>query len=191
MARRASENGRGRSGLAPRAVPRARLHTQERLNTCGVAALRTVLDLQLGLRIPEQALEAHATTAELPIVKFGTRTSEWRRMVDGVNRTHNPARHGRARWRFRVHALASLEDLARELAHGRFPILRLYSPNPAADYHAVVCLAVQPDGVLLFDPSPTTPRAPELWDPVRFWDAWFGDGVSRWYGVVVTPLAAP
>lgn len=161
---------------------RTRLHKQARKNTCGPAALRTVLDLQLGINVSEEALEAHGTDAETPILKHGSGTAQIRAMVRGVNRTHNTGRP----WRFRVHASATVADLATELAAGRYPIVRMYEPNDAAEYHFIVVLAVTDTHVTFFDPDPISRHGPTQLSIDAFDLWWCGDGETSWYGVITS-----
>lgn len=159
---------------------RKRLHKQARTNTCAVASLRTVLDVQLGIKVPEVALEAHATTVHEPITAFGTSTTQLRAMVRGVNRTHNAGRP----WRFRCAVAGTLEDLARELLAGRTPMTRMWSTTASADYHMIVVLALVDDRVKVFDPSPFSSDEPHWMSAEDFCAWWSGDGETSWYAVI-------
>lgn len=160
---------------------RKRLHKQARVNTCAVASLRTVLDVQLGIKVPEAALEAHGTSVSSPIQAEGTSTSQLRAMVKGVNRTHND---GRKPWRFRCVVHGTVEALARELQAGRIPMTRMYENADYADYHMIVVLAVDDQHVKLFDPNPDGPAEPTWLTHDAFVAWWAGDGVTSWYAVL-------
>jgi hypothetical protein len=157
-----------------------RLHKQERQNTCAVAALRTALDVQLGVKISESVLEAHGTDANEPILKFGSSATHLRRMLAGVNRTHNKKKRA---WRFKIKANGDLRDLKRELVAGRAPVVRVYEPNDVADYHMIVVLAVTDERVKVFDPADDTSTSRWM-SAVEFVAWWHGDERSSWYAVV-------
>lgn len=161
---------------------RIRLHKQARKNTCAVASLRTVLDLQLGVRVPEAALEAHGTDAHTPIQKFGTDAKQLRAMVRGVCRTHN---RGKA-WRLRVRAHGTVEDLFQEWVQGRLPMVSVYEPGSVGGYHMVVVLAATETHVSVFDPSPDREPYPRWYTVEEFLSEWGGDGSTTWYAVVVS-----
>lgn len=160
---------------------RTRLHKQARLNTCAVAALRTVLDVQLGIKVPEAALEAHGTSVEFPIQRMGSGTTELRAMVKGVNRTHNDSRKP---WRFRCALRGSLDDLSRELQAGRVPMTRMAEQTDYADYHMIVVLAIADGRVKIFDPNPACPHTPTWLTDEAFITWWTGDGETSWYAVL-------
>jgi hypothetical protein len=162
---------------------RTRLHKQARKNTCMVAALRTVLDVQLGVKVAEVAIEAHATTALEPIQKYGSGTADLRAMVRGVSRTHNTAKKP---WRVRVRRLGDLDALSRELAAGRIPIVQFFVPGSTSNYHAIVVLAITEDKVKIFDPWPKRPAHEEWLSYYEFLNEWGLDGKTRWYAVVNT-----
>lgn len=158
-----------------------RLHKQRRVNTCAVASLRTVLDLQLGLKVAEEALEAHATEAHAPILRYGTSAAQLRAMVQGVNRTHNTSKK---RWTLRMRRMGTLEALEQELLQGRFPLTRMYQPNTSSDYHMVVVLRVAGGRVCIWDPDPTESAHPRWLPEMEFVSWWAGDGDSAWYAVL-------
>lgn len=158
-----------------------RLHKQERENTCAVAAMRTVLDLQLGLNIPEAVLEAHGTDAQSPIKQFGTSTTHLRRILAAVNRTHNSKK---SPWRLKVKLRGSLKDLVRELVAGRSPLVRVYEPNDTTDYHMIVVLAVTDERVKVFDPDADKEPNPKWMSAPEFLAWWEGDDSSSWYAVI-------
>jgi hypothetical protein len=160
---------------------RTRLHRQARKNTCMVAAVRTVLDVQLGIKVAEVAIEAHATTAQDPIQKYGSCTAHLRAMVRGVSRTHNLT--GKT-WRVRVRRVGDLDALARELAAGRIPIVQFFIPGSTSNYHAIVVLGVTEDKVKIFDPWPSGPIREEWLSYFEFLYNWGLDGKTRWYAVV-------
>lgn len=153
---------------------------QEKENTCAVACLRTVLQLQFGIAVKEELLEYGGTSAtDHPIAKFGTGTVELRRMLMTADRALNERRP----WRLRVRAKGTVEELVLELARDRKPMLRMHEPENGVGYHFVVLLAITADRVKLFDPDAGSEDP--LWmsheEFVRWWtDA---DGAT-WYAVV-------
>lgn len=124
-----------------------RLHLQAKRNTCAVAALRTVLDLQFGCKVQEAALELAGTAAETPIAKHGTGPGEMRRMLATASSAFNPGRP----WRLRVCRNATVAYLITELAAGRKPIVSFR--GPPGFWHAVVVLSIESRRVRVFDPA--------------------------------------
>jgi hypothetical protein len=159
---------------------RRKLHKQRRLNTCGVACVRTVLDLQYHVQVAEEALEILGTAAIAPIKQHGAGTAELRRMVKGASQALNPG----TPWTLRSRRDATLADLERELAAGRYPIARVYDPTPATEYHMLVVLGVSEGTVRLWDPSPHAATRPKTMDCSAFVAWWGGDGQEQWYAVV-------
>lgn len=156
-----------------------RLHKQERENTCAVAALRTVLDVQLGVKVSESILAAHGTDARNPILEFGSSVTHLRRMLAGVNRTHN---HKKTAWRLKIKRDGELKDLVREIVAGRSPMVRVFEPTDIADYHMVVVLAITDERVRIFDPGDD--KSPSWLSALEFVAWWGGDEDSSWYAVV-------
>lgn len=159
-----------------------RLHKQVRQNTCAVASLRTVLDVQLGIKVSEQVLEAHGTSAEWPITKYGTSTSQLRTIVRAVNRTHNTTTRS---WRLRCHVYGQVRDLVRELSAGRTPLVRVFeNQEDIDDYHMIVVLGCEAGFVKVFDPNPHEVKDSFWMDDDTFTRWWAGDGHTTWYAVI-------
>lgn len=165
-------------------MTRTRLHKQARLNTCAVASLRTVLDVQLGVKVSEMVLEAHGDEANHPITVHGTSTTQLRAMVKGVDRTHNTSART---WRLRCHVHGSIRDLVRELVAGRLPLIRVYEDcEDLPGYHMIVLLGFENGSVKLFDPDPTQANEP-FWMSADEFVAWWGDdNETTWYAVINT-----
>lgn len=157
-----------------------RLHTQKAKNTCAVAALRTVLDLQYHLRIPEVALEALGTEADRPIKTHGTTNGQFRRMVQRASAAYVRD----ARLTCKVRRNATLDDLTAELTRDRYPVVTVYNAE-ADELHAVVVLRVTRHQVRVFDPSPHAGGEPQWMTHAAFL-AWWTDpkrGITE-YAVV-------
>lgn len=160
---------------------RTRLHKQTRVNTCAVACLRTILDVQLGVKVAEVGLEAHGTSAKNSIKKEGTDTTQLRAMMKGVNRTHNEGKL----WRLRVRSRGTVAVLKAQLAAGRIPMVSVWEPNDSCNYHMIVVLAVQRKRIKIFDPDPKQITSPH-WigtDDFEFWWHSEEDGTT-WYAVI-------
>lgn len=143
--------------------------------TCAVAALRTVLANQCGVRVSEAVLEAFGTEAAWPIRERGASALQIRRMLSECNRAYNTG----PPWRMHFRSKGRVADLARHLRAGRLPMARVQQPD--GDLHMVVVLRVTAKRVQLFDPSFATPR----WmSRTRFQDWWCDFGGLTWYAVV-------
>lgn len=145
---------------------RRQLHRQQRANTCAVAALRTVLDLQFNVKIAEKALEVLGTDAHFPILKNGTHNAALRKMVRGASAALNTA----SPWTLRVRSHGTLEDLRAVLHTGRFPMATVYVEDQA-EYHAIVVLDVTDDQVLIWNPA-SHERKP-TWQSYEEFIAWW------------------
>lgn len=157
------------------------LHVQQRSTTCAVAAVRTVLHHQFGLRMGEGALVAIGSHPNKPIVEHGSTTTDMRRMVQGASRAHNPG----PPWKLRTSRRGTFTKLMKELAAGRWPIVQVYQGEPD-EYHAVVVTELTATHVRVFDPDYS--RATNLrWMTREAFHAWWACPVSgeTWYAVVV------
>lgn len=147
---------------------------QERLNTCAVAALRSVLATQFGVYVREEVLRFAGDDADSPIVGTGASTLQMRRIVRAASRAVNtgPA------WKLRVKRKASVSDIARELRAGRYPIA---SVQRSAGEHAVVLCGHRPGEVRYFDPASGRRR----WRSVEaFRREWLAPDGCTWLAVV-------
>jgi hypothetical protein len=166
---------------------RARLHAIEQDgNVCAVAALRTILDLQYRVDIPEPVLEALGTYAHQPIREYGTDVHQFRHMLREANRAFNTG----PTWRFRVTRRGTWRFLHREVRAGRRPIARVRLPldefraDPGStDYHSVVVYDVDSAGdeLKVFDPA-TGKLHRMRWEEFEEW--WTDPDGFRWAGVV-------
>lgn len=129
-------------------VRRRQLHRQQRANTCAVASLRTVLDLQYNVKIAEKALEVLGTDAHFPILKNGTHSGALRKMVKGASAALNTG----TPWTLMLRLHGDLDDLRAVLHVGRFPLVTVYVADQN-EYHMIVVLDVTGDQVFLWDPS--------------------------------------
>lgn len=154
---------------------RLRCYPQRGVNTCAVAAVRTVLASQFGVRISEEVLLAFGTNPSWPIRREGTTPTQLRRMVRLASDAFNPGR----RWRVRWHRKGTVEALARECAAGRYPLVRVrVTPT---DLHMVVVLAVKAGQLRVFDPAERAPR----WHTEAAFVEWWRDGAEcTWYACV-------
>lgn len=155
-------------------VRRRQLHKQERLNTCAVAALRTVLDLQFRLKVAEQALEALGTDAHEPIKTHGTTNRQLRRMVRGASQAFNTARP----WTCWIREHCTMEQLDTALQRGRFPLVTVYGLIDGDEtYHMIVVLGIRTGRVRVWDPDDA--RGEPYWiDELEFL-AWWTDPAGR------------
>jgi hypothetical protein len=160
------------------------MHGQERLRTCAVAALRTVIDLQFEINIPELALEALGTDAQTPIRQHGTDATQMRRMVAGANVAFNTTGQ---RWKLRISRCGTIRQLRRWLDKDFFPIARVNGPWPEFrqglidELHTVVVLESDGEVVQVFDPG--TNRIHRV-DASSF-DLWWADCEDiRWFAVL-------
>lgn len=157
------------------------LHVQQRPTTCAVAAVRTVLHHQFGLRVSEAALVALGTLAAKPIVTHGSTTTDMRRMVRGAS----AAFHTGTPWRLRTSRRGTFTGLMKELAAGRWPIVQVYQAD-LDEYHAVVVTELTATQVRVFDPDYS--RETNLrWMSREAFHAWWACPQSRdtWYAVVI------
>lgn len=156
------------------------LHSQQRNTTCAVAAIRSVLHRQFGVRVAEAALVALGTTPHEPIVRHGAATNDMRRIVRGASRAFN---HGPP-WTLRVRRQGTLRQLKYWVDQGRWPIVQVFVEE-TIEYHAVIVLEVEPDRVKLFDPDPTVGKKPRWMSKEQFL-AWWKCPVSgeRWWSVI-------
>lgn len=139
------------------------LHRQQRATTCAVAAVRTVLHYQFGVRVTESALIALATRPEAPILREGSGAQEIRRMVRGASQAFNPG----PPWTLRVRRHGTLLQLENVLKRHRWPIVWVPRPDDMQD-HVMVVLAVEPNRVLVFDPDPSDLNNPRWLSPDEF-----------------------
>jgi hypothetical protein len=161
------------------------LYPQERLRTCAVAALRTVLDLQFDVHVPELVLRAMGDDATRPILVEGAGTTELRRMVAGASRAFWTGRP----WKLRTSRRGSWETLWAERQAGRYALCSVWGAY--ADYladeveqpHMVVVYELDGAGdeVKIFDPG--CGQLYRLgWEQFEAW--WTRPGYC-WFGVVV------
>lgn len=156
------------------------LHSQQRNATCAVAAVRTVLHRQFGVRIAEAALVALGTVPEAPIVAEGSDTLAMRRMVRGASRAFNPG----PPWTLRVRREGTLRQLRYWTKQGRWPIVQVFVPE-SLEHHAVVVLQVEADRVQYFDPDPSMGKKPRWMSKDRFLDWWLSPiSNDRWWTVI-------
>lgn len=156
------------------------LHTQQRVSTCGVAAIRTVLHYQFGVRVAEAALVALATRPTEPILREGSGTTEMRRMVRGASTAFN----GKNPWTLRTHQRGTLGQLKAALRRGRLPIVKVYIPE-LEDYHVFVVLVVETGSVTYFDPDPLVKPNPSVVDTKAFLDRWRDpEDASTWWAII-------
>ena len=156
-------------------------YKQEKVNTCVVAAVRTVLALQFGVRIKEPALEALGQSAEFPIAKHGASTGDMRQMVKGASRAYNVGKP----WTVRVVADGNLSELRSLTCRGKAVICRVNcDPDGFVPYHVVVVLKLSKYRIRLFDPA--DPNAtPKNMTYEAFVPWWTGalDG-KKWYATI-------
>lgn len=149
-----------------------RLHLQTKRNTCAVAALRTVLDLQFGCKVGEAALELAGESAAEPITTHGVGPGELRRMLAIADRAFNPGRL----WRLRIKCKATFADIGAELQAGRKPILTVGGVDGPGT-HVVVALAIDGARIRVFDPDrPERPNG--RWASHRVFRAHWLDATS-------------
>jgi len=156
-------------------------YMQEQQNTCAVAALRTVLALQFGVRVEsEQVLEVLGTNAHDPIRANGTDTLKLRDMIKGASFAFNKG----PEWTLKVRYRGTVAQLKAELRRGRFPMVRIYERVANAEYHMVVVLAITGDRVCLWNPDTSTTRP--VWRSLRWFLSVWKDILddATWYGVV-------
>lgn len=127
----------------------AQMHAQQDENTCAVAAIRTVLDLQYGINIEEPILEAFGSKVASPIRKDGAGTAELRRMVRLASETYNNVSK---RWRLRVRRDGTRRQLNNWIKRGQFPLVSVAQPEMDR-LHMMVVVGLPPTLVQLFDPD--------------------------------------
>jgi len=156
------------------------LHSQQRNCTCAVAAIRTVLHRQFGVRIAEAALVALGTEAADPILSGGTDTSAMRRIVRLASRGFNTGK----RWTLRVRTQGTLRQLRYWTRRGRWPLVQVFLFDES-QHHAVVVLQVEQDRVQYFDPDPGQGRKPR-WMSKEDFLAWWCSPITnqRWWAVI-------
>lgn len=157
------------------------LHVQQRPTTCAVAAVRTVLHHQFGLRVSEAVLVALGTHPDRPIVTHGSTTTDMRRMVRGASGAY----HVGVPWKLRTSRTGTFAKLTKELAAGRWPIVQVYQHALEA-HHAVVVTELTETHVRVFDPDYS--RASNLrWMPRDAFQAWWKCPFTgeTWYAVIV------
>lgn len=157
---------------------KAYLHVQKRVNTCAVAAVRTVLHWQFDLRVAEEALVALGTRPPFPIVTTGSDTHDMRRMVQNASQAFNPG----APWTLRVRKQGTVAQLAYWVRRGRWPIVQVFVQEMLA-YHAVVVVAVDRTRVQVFDPG--VPKRLRWIEKSAFLEWWLApDTQQRWWSVI-------
>lgn len=156
------------------------LHAQERGSTCAMAAVRTVLHKQFGLRISESALVALATRPHAPILQYGSGTAEIRRAVRGASKAFNTA----APWTLRTFKSGSIRRLATAVKAGRWPIVEVFDVD-AMSPHVWVVVDVRDDRVYYFDPGAMGRVMIRSLPKEAFMDAWWSPTISvRWWALI-------
>jgi len=124
------------------------LHRQQRNSTCAVAAIRTVLHWQFGVRVSESALVALGTDIRNPIVTHGSDVHDMRRMVRESSVRYNATKP----WTLRVRRNGTLGQLRYWTRRGRWPIVQVFQ-HDSQEHHAVVVVHASTDQVCVFDPA--------------------------------------
>lgn len=156
------------------------LHSQQRSYTCAVAAIRTVLHRQFGVRIAEAALVALGRTPEDSIVDAGSDTHSMRRMVRAASKGFNEG----PPWTLRVRKHGTYRQLSYWLKHGRWPIVQVYVPSHDL-HHTVVVLEVTDTRVCYFDPDPSDGREPRWMSRDQFLEWWISPiSGETWWSVI-------
>ncbi len=165
---------------------RAKLHKMERGAVCAVAALRTVLDLQYSINIPERVLEALGDEAMEPIRLHGTGPLQLRRMLREANRAFNTGK----RWRFRVLRHGGWDTLFAAQKRGQYALARVrmplldYRKYPAdIELHFVVVYEMDAAGdeLKIYDPASDKLHRVSWTEFLEWWTD--TDGV-RWMATV-------
>jgi len=125
------------------------MHPQQDENTCAVAAIRTVLDLQYGINIDEPILEAFGSKVASPIQQDGAGTAEIRRMVRFASERYNNVTK---RWRLRVRRGGTRRQLQAWLRRGQYPLVSVVQPERDR-LHMMVVVGLPPTLIQLFDPD--------------------------------------
>lgn len=156
------------------------LHVQQRDATCAVAAIRTVLHRQFGVRVAEAALVALGTSPANPILRDGTAMSQMRTIVKRASAAFNHS----SPWTVWNRRRGTIKMLQAAVRRGRWPILIVYLPD-YLEHHALVVLDVTPDRVVFFDPDPAYKRRPRSLSRQEFLDFWTDphDGTT-WMAVI-------
>jgi hypothetical protein len=156
------------------------LHSQQRSSTCAVAAIRTVLHWQFGVRVSESALVALGTNIQSPIIAHGSDTHDMRRMVREASNRFNTSDP----WTLRVRKHGTVRQLAYWVRNGRWPIVQVYVKE-SAEHHAIVILDVDRERVCYFDPDPSSGKT-EKWMPKDRFLEWWVSPVNgeRWWSVI-------
>jgi hypothetical protein len=150
------------------------MHPQQDENTCAVAAIRTVLDLQYDINIDEPILEAFGSEVASPIRQDGAGTAELRRMVRLASETYNNVSK---RWRLRVRRYGTRRQLQGWLRRGQYPMVSVMQPERGR-LHMMVVVGLPPTLIQLFDP--------DVGSVVDLpWSAFTAEWAeSHWYAVV-------
>ena len=152
------------------------LHPQERESTCAMAAIRTVLHKQFGLRISESALVALGNSPHEPILQHGSATTEIRRAVRGASRAFNTG----TPWTLRTRTDGTIRKLIAALAGGRWPIVEVNE----SQLHAIVVVEIRGDRVRFFDPGISKPTIRSM-SRERFMQYWLRPSTTyRWWALI-------
>lgn len=156
------------------------LHRQQRNSTCAVAAIRTVLHWQFGVRLSESALVALGTDIRRPIVSHGSDVHDMRRTVREASIRYN----GKTPWTLRVRRRGTLGQLRYWTARGRWPIVQVFQED-SNEHHAVVVVHATGEQVCVFDPDPSE-KGKLRWIERDAFLAWWLSPVTgeRWWSVV-------
>jgi hypothetical protein len=156
------------------------LHRQQRKFTCAVAAIRTVLHRQFGVRVSEAALVALGTDVNDPIVASGSDTGAMRKMVRSADQAFNQKK----RWTLYVRRYGTWAQLRAWVEAGRWPIVQV-SFGQELLYHAVVVVGIEATRVLVFDPGQERKRSLFWMTRSAFEDWWTcAPGEVRWCAVI-------
>jgi ABC-type bacteriocin/lantibiotic exporter with double-glycine peptidase domain len=124
------------------------LHPQQRMTTCAMAAIRTVLHRQFGVQLAEAALVVLGNDPREPIVKHGSSTNEMRRAVRGASKALNLG----PPWTLRVRTRGTFRMLSWAVKHGRWPIAQVFVASQN-EYHAIVVTKVERERIQYYDPA--------------------------------------
>lgn len=156
------------------------LHSQQQSATCAVAAVRTVLHRQFGVRVCEPALTALGTMFGSPIVRMGSDVHNMRRMVRLASQAYN----GMRPWTLRVRRNGTLKALSYWVRRGRWPIVQVFVPE-MMEHHAIVVIKVEADRVQYFDPDPSMSKRLRWMSKDKFLDWWLSPiDACRWWAVI-------
>lgn len=155
------------------------LHSQQRNTTCAMAALRTVLHRQFGVKISEAALVALGNDPKAPILKHGSSTGEMRRAVRGASKAFNTG----VPWTLRTARYGTFRRLSWWLKHGRWPVVQVYLASEN-EHHAIVVTGLTATHVLYYDPNGLSRKVRKM-HRKKFFDWWFCPiNNERWFAVV-------